>query len=286
MMNFFIVKDPVQFLNVVEDLLMRNEVANSLSIGILKSLINKDESLRIEGEPFMAYVGEKNHPYLVLLQTPPLNLVISGTHEFFEQTAPIAVNHLETMNIPGFIGVKELVEPIVTLFNETYHTYATLEMDQRIYQLEQVTAPQNVTGHLRKATNADLTLIKDWIKAFDLEAIGEPTSEEKAQKRAEIGVASEAYYLWEDHGIPVSMAKSSRPTDRGITVTMVYTPKEQRGGGYASACVAALSQKLLDLGYDYCTLYTDLSNPISNSIYQKIGYQAIADSVAYKLVKQ
>ena len=61
----------------------------------------------------------------------------------------------------------------------------------------------------------------------------------------------------------------------------VYTPPELRGHGYASAVVAALSQRLLDAGHQYCALYTDLANPTSNSIYQKIGYTPVSDAVEY-----
>ena len=41
--------------------------------------------------------------------------------------------------------------------------------------------------------------------------------------------------------------------------------------------VAELSQHCLESGREFCALYTDLSNPTSNSIYQKIGYNAVAD---------
>ena len=53
--------------------------------------------------------------------------------------------------------------------------------------------------------------------------------------------------------------------------------EEHRGKGYASACVAAMSQHLLDGGKTFCTLYTDLSNPTSNKIYQNIGYRPVVD---------
>jgi hypothetical protein len=61
----------------------------------------------------------------------------------------------------------------------------------------------------------------------------------------------------------------------------VYTPAELRGRGYATACVATLSQQLLAEGYLFCTLFTDLSNPVSNHIYEKIGYTAVADFHEY-----
>ena len=82
--------------------------------------------------------------------------------------------------------------------------------------------------------------------------------------------------VW-DNGQPVAMAAKVRPTRNGMTISLVYTPPEQRRHGYATACVAALSQQLLDEGWQFCTLFTDLANPTSNSIYQKIGYQPVAD---------
>jgi predicted GNAT family acetyltransferase len=62
----------------------------------------------------------------------------------------------------------------------------------------------------------------------------------------------------------------------------VYTPPDYRGRGYASACTAALSQQMLYAGYQYCFLYTDLSNPTSNRIYQNIGYELVCDIDSYR----
>ena len=79
----------------------------------------------------------------------------------------------------------------------------------------------------------------------------------------------------------MSLAVSKGPTPNGIRIGPVYTPPEQRGHGYASACTATLSQMMLDSGYRYCFLFTDLSNPTSNSIYQKIGYRPVIDIDRY-----
>jgi len=73
------------------------------------------------------------------------------------------------------------------------------------------------------------------------------------------------------------MAAKTRPTTNGTCINLVYTPPELRGRGYASACVAALSQRLLDSGYMFCCLFTDLSNPTSNHLYQRLGYTPVAD---------
>ena len=84
-------------------------------------------------------------------------------------------------------------------------------------------------------------------------------------------------FVWEHHGEPVSMAIKTRPIAHSITVSGVYTPPEYRRQGYATALVARLSQHLLDSGYKFINLFTDLGNPTSNSIYRKIGYHPVCD---------
>ncbi len=73
------------------------------------------------------------------------------------------------------------------------------------------------------------------------------------------------------------MAQHNRRTTTGATISGVYTPPDRRGHGYASAVVAGVSQHLLDSGFAFCTLFTDLANPTSNHIYQALGYQPVGD---------
>ena len=73
------------------------------------------------------------------------------------------------------------------------------------------------------------------------------------------------------------MANYTESTPNGIGINLVYTPPEFRRHGYASACVAALSQYLLNQEHRYCFLFTDLTNPTSNRIYQTLGYQPVGD---------
>lgn len=73
------------------------------------------------------------------------------------------------------------------------------------------------------------------------------------------------------------MASALREIITGRCIGMVYTPPYFRKSGYASSCVAQVSKLVLDMGYKYASLFTNLANPISNSIYQKIGYKPICD---------
>ncbi len=81
----------------------------------------------------------------------------------------------------------------------------------------------------------------------------------------------------------MAMAAWTGRTANTVRINLVYTPLEARNHGYATACVAALSQEMLDAGVLSCCLYTDLANPISNAIYRRIGYRAVSDAGAYVL---
>ena len=85
-------------------------------------------------------------------------------------------------------------------------------------------------------------------------------------------------YVWEDDSV-TSMAAAMDPTPTGVRIGYVYTPPEARGRGYASILVAELSQLYLDRGRSLCFLYTDMANPTSNAIYQRIGYRQVCEVV-------
>lgn len=57
----------------------------------------------------------------------------------------------------------------------------------------------------------------------------------------------------------------------------VLTPEPLRGNGYAAWVVAVASQQVLDAGLTPC-LYTDVTNPVSNGVYARIGYEPLGES--------
>ncbi len=46
-----------------------------------------------------------------------------------------------------------------------------------------------------------------------------------------------------------------------------------------SVLTAAVSQAALDAGVREVVLYTDLANPVSNALYERLGYRAVEDRV-------
>jgi predicted GNAT family acetyltransferase len=181
---------------------------------------------------------------------------------------------------PGVMGPAPVSKTFASIWTRTTRTRYQTGMRLRIHELREVTPlPHPVSGQIRLATDDDVDLVTRWAVAFQAEAL--PESDPGQTREAIIQrIKEQEIYLWDDNR-PVSIAAKARPISNGIMVNFVYTPPEFRRRGYASACVAALSQILLDSGWQFCALYTDLSNPTSNHIYQTIGYQPICDSNEY-----
>ena len=87
--------------------------------------------------------------------------------------------------------------------------------------------------------------------------------------------------LWEAGGQPVSLAGLTRPAAGQVRVGPVYTPPGQRGQGYGGAVTWAVTRAALDAGVTGVLLFTDLANPTSNALYQRLGYRAVSDRTMY-----
>src|SRR5206468_1492050 len=129
------------------------------------------------------------------------------------------------------------------------------------------------------ATLPEVDRMAEWTAAFCRECHLPPPPKAEGRERALNRIERNEKFVWEMHGQPVSTATLMGPTPNGIRISVVYTPPELRGRGYASACVAALSQRMLDAGKRFCFLYTDLANPTSNKIYRTIGYEPVCDNL-------
>ena len=123
----------------------------------------------------------------------------------------------------------------------------------------------------REATNKDKEILAGYIKEFSKETFGEEKNDEEANSKFEYYM-KRGYYVLEKEGKIVSQAVIGRELIKGKGISGVYTTKEERGKGYAYNLVYTLSKKCLDEGAEYCVLYTDAENPISNHIYEKMGY--------------
>ena len=135
---------------------------------------------------------------------------------------------------------------------------------------------------MRPYIDRDRTLLVGWLDAAVWEALPSEVHREPPDGLLERRLADPdgGMALWVD-GTPVSLAGFGGTTPNGIRIGPVYTPPESRRRGYATALVAAMTRMLLEGGRAFCFLYTDLANPTSNSIYQRIGYRQVGEADQY-----
>ncbi|GMA39598.1 GNAT family N-acetyltransferase [Mobilicoccus caccae] len=96
------------------------------------------------------------------------------------------------------------------------------------------------------------------------------------------GIADGKLWLWVVGEQPVHLSGANPPTFGVVRIGPVYTPAEHRGRGYAAHVVAVLSRRALDTGHRVC-LYTDQANPVSNRIYERLGYEALGDETEFRV---
>ena len=210
----------------------------------------------------------------------PLNIIIVDENRL-EKILDLIIENLKQFEIevPSIISLKTWAYRFIEKWTIVTGMGQQLLMDQGLYRLDQVNdSLEKSPGTWRFANEGDCHLIRKWYTLFEQDAELPSTPEEEVKSRVEASVKKREVFLWEDNGKIVSMMKKARPTKRGVTVSLVFTPYEERRKGYARTMVAAGSRELLN-DYEFCVLYTDMMNPTSNKIYMEIGYVKIADSV-------
>jgi uncharacterized protein len=261
--------------------LLGHEACHSLILGIAGQLIDHPELFR--EEPYLATVEEGAEVIAAALMTPPFGPVLSLGFVPEGLTLLAGDLHRSYPTLPGVLGPIDAARPFAESWKDLSRQPCRRKRADRVHRLEKVIPAAVVPGRLRRATGADRDLLTEWFVAFGKEALQEVTDPGAASHSVDAYLSTQGMglYLWENEE-PVSVAGHCRPTPNGVTVNYVYTPPEHRNRGYASACVAALSQHLLDEGYRYCFLFTDLANPTSNRIYKAVGYEPVCDVDEYE----
>lgn len=271
------------FYRRAENFLLQNEVQCNVIIGICTNLIRYPD--RVQEAPYLAVVELDGSVCAVAVRTPPYNPLLSVTEEI-EAIDLIARDLYSVWKIlPGVTGPKEITEDFAETWQNLSGQPYRVDIAERLFRLDQVNPVNGVSGNMRRATPADRDILIDWLRAFYVEALpAEPYNEDALGRTVDSALEFETrgYYIWENNGQPVSFAGYTGPTPNSMRIGPVYTPTEYRGKGYASALVAGISQMLLDSGKQFLTLYTDLSNPTSNHIYQEIGYYGVLDVSMYR----
>ncbi len=273
------IKSAHEFLNTAGDKLFSDEVRYGLTIGIAERVANNPHTFGND-DPWFIVIEDDAQICGSIICTPPNNPILSYFNGDVEEASCCMVNSIHEFApvLPGAVGGNVIVVPFVETWCKKYKAKVTKILAHRLYRLTELIEPEYAPGFLRKAVAEDEYDVIQWATAFYEEAMGEKLTDHQCQLFRD-RIPTGEIHIWDNKG-PVSMAVQTRPTRRGISIGGVYTPPEKRSHGYAASCVASLCKELL-LKYDFCVLYADLANPVSNSIYKKIGFKEYCDSANY-----
>ncbi|MCP4419943.1 MAG: GNAT family N-acetyltransferase [Chloroflexi bacterium] len=280
-MNVIRFDQPVHFVEKITAYLEVEESLNGLILGLAFRLAQK--APRRRNRPFLAVVEADGELMATAVMTPPRKLILYSHLADCRPALRALWTDLQDSHwtVPGVLGPANVADTWAAMWQMENSDFARYGMRQRVYELRQVNSLSLPAGQLRLADADDFEQVVDWIQSFHQD-VHIQDNLESAELLARQKMHNGDLFLWENEAREVvTMAAKSRPTPHGISISLVFTPENLRGLGYATACVATLSQQLLQEGYQFCTLFTDLDNPVSNHIYEKIGFTAVADFNEY-----
>jgi GNAT superfamily N-acetyltransferase len=178
----------------------------------------------------------------------------------------------------GVNAEEESAEAFVSAWRHRTGARVEVHRRMRLFRLGELVWPDPPPeGSARRAAPPDRDLLIEWLGAFAREVGDPPTQDHGAAVDERLSYGGMT--IWEVGGALVSIAGVTRAVAGMVRVGPVYTPPALRQRGYAGAVTAAVSQAALDAGAREVVLYTDLANPTSNALYQRLGYHPLEDRV-------
>jgi predicted GNAT family acetyltransferase len=278
-------QDIEEFLNANEQLLLKKESFHNLILGLSYGIRNK----KIETtEPLFYSIKENEEVIACALRSnsdKPLIVteMSNGCVELLIQD--LLNNKNELMAVVG-------EESTANYFKDQWTQIKNLDFKINIhlgvYECFKVVFPDIILGEIIRATEEHKDILKEYIKGFLKECFPDsPVVDENIENLMNRNLNNNSLYLLNNKKNEiVSMAANVRSTLNGGTISLVYTPPMLRGKGYASCMVALLSGKIMNDGKKFANLFTDLTNPTSNFIYQKIGFVKIGQNIHFDFINR
>ena len=253
-------------------LLGSQPVRNTVLLSVLTSLTRLGPAVYGDESPLFGWWPEVGVVSAAVLQTPPYPMLLTDLPG--ESAAElVAALTRRGLRPPGFNGTERDVAALGRAWQRTGQP-GRLHQRQRLYRLGGLVPPDHAPdGAARVGTAADKALVTSWFSAFAAEAGVHDSPVQVVRSR----LSSGELMLWEVDGEPRSLAGVTAVIAGVARVGPVYTPPQWRGRGYGGAVTTAISQLALDRGAVSVILFTDLANPASNSLYIKLGYEAVED---------
>ena len=180
--------------------------------------------------------------------------------------------------LSGVVGEAASASHLAGCWAERGRVPAVAEGAQRLYVLGRLALAEGVPGALRRAHHSE----RIWSSR------GGPSSRPRPGCRPRTSLRG-----WTRRCRPAACSSGTtggpdawrgRPHRSAASLGSARSTRRPicRRRGYAAACVGALSQWVSDEAQANCILYAQLANPTSNAVYQRLGFVAVSELLAYR----
>ena len=269
------------FAATADELLRADPVRHTLPLTLLATLHTSGPSAFGDAPPRYGWHGSADGLLDgVVMQTPPFPVLVAALPT--GSAADLIKLLGEDGGLPAAANVSSTDEaPFSAAWAEATGGSTTVAQRQRLFRLDQLVPPDPAPpGAARIAGLGDRELLIEWSQAFNREA---HTARGNTGRTVDDRLSHAGLTLWEASGQPVAMAGSTRDVAGVVRVAGVYTAPTYRQRGYGGAVTAAVTRAALDAGASAVVLFTDLANPTSNALYQRLGYRPVEDRVLLDL---
>ncbi len=284
-MAWFLSDSLAEYSAAVSRLLRGSPARNTILLGAAETLRVRGAAAFGGADPLFGWWAEPGGEVTAaFLHTPPYPPVLTSMPD---RCAAVLAQALAGRGrpVPGVNGDAPAAAAFAAAWQRLTGDTATKSMASRLYRLGRLRPPQPPPpGQARVAGPGDRGRLLAWNEAFHDEAHAGGPRDASLMVDDRLGYGG--LTLWEAGGEPVSMAGLTRPAAGQVRVGPVYTPPAHRGRGYGGAVTAAVSQAARDAGAAEVVLFTDLANPTSNALYQRLGYEAVSDRAIYAFGKK
>lgn len=277
-MDWTFTEDVEAFAAMAGGFLSLRPAENTIELGVVEAVRRRGQAAFGGSPSLFGWWRQAGGPVQsTFLHTPPYpGLLTSGAQE--SSVRPLAEGLAGLGRpLPGINAAETAAMAFSAAWQQLTGADTRAGRRSRLYRLGELQPPAPApSGAARIAVPADVELLEAWFDAFSRELAGAapPIPGIVADRLGHGGLT-----LWEKDGVPVSLAGRTRPAAGIVRVAPVYTPPEHRQHGYGAAVTAAASRAALDGGATAVVLFTDLANPTSNSLYQRLGYRRVEDRV-------
>jgi GNAT superfamily N-acetyltransferase len=259
--------DVAEFAAIAGALYRRDPVLSTVELSVLE---DPAALRRICAESLLLLtVWQSGDPVGAAMQTLPFPLLCTGLRTADQVDAAVDALAQIRPDLNGVRGTRATATLFAVRWTAVTGRAATVTTEERLYRLDTLIPPVGVAGGQRMANPTDAPLLDRWWTEFRIDVFGTTVYGPPAD---------DPVMMWEVDATPSSMAMVRRPAAGVSRIGPVYTPPNRRGHGYGSAVTAAAAQWAQGHGASEVVLFTDLSNPVSNGIYRRIGFRPVADS--------